>query len=142
MFNFFNEKKVNKIGYEDVLYVIKNHENYLFINTLSNEKQDCLIKNSLTIENEVTQINFLLEQQKFNIKIVIYGEHSCDPSIDKKYKQLKDLGFNDIYIYSGGLFEWLLLQDIYGNKEFPTTKNIIDILKYRPKGTFNILRLT
>ena len=89
MFNFFNEKKVNKIGYEDVLYVIKNHENYLFINTLSNEKQDCLIKNSLTIENEVTQINFLLEQQKFNIKIVIYGEHSCDPSIDKKYKQLK-----------------------------------------------------
>jgi len=26
------------------------------------------------------------------------------------------------------------LQDIYGKNEFPTTSNIIDILKYRPKG--------
>jgi len=35
-------------------------------------------------------------------------------------------------MYTGGLFEWLLLQDIYGKTEFPTTTNIIDLLKYKP----------
>jgi hypothetical protein len=41
-----------------------------------------------------------------------------------------------LYVYIGGLFEWLLLQDIYGDEEFPTTAKIIDILKY--KGTSHI----
>ena len=35
--------------------------------------------------------------------------------------------------YPGGVFEWLLLQDIYGNDNFPTTKKELDILKYKPK---------
>ena len=36
----------------------------------------------------------------------------------KKYRQLVDLGFSNVYIYTGGLFEWLLLQDIYGSTNF------------------------
>jgi hypothetical protein len=32
------------------------------------------------------------------------------------------LGFKNVYIYLGGMFEWLLLQDVYGQKEFPTDK--------------------
>ena len=43
-----------------------------------------------------------------------------------------DLGFINVYIYLGGLFEWLLLQDIYGRDLFKTTKNELDILKYKP----------
>ena len=31
------------------------------------------------------------------------------------------------------MFEWLLLQDIYGNDNFPTTSKDLDILKYKPK---------
>ena len=34
-------------------------------------------------------------------------------------------------MYTGGIFEWLLLQDIYGKDEFPTTSEELDILKYR-----------
>ena len=111
----------------------------------------CFIKNerilnsikhfTLSIENEISIIDHNIEQQKFNIKIVIYGRNSCDFSVDKKYKQLVDLGFTDIYIYSGGIFEWLMLQDIYGTEEFKTTSNTLDILQYRPKGTFNILKI-
>ena len=41
-----------------------------------------------------------------------------------------DLGFRDISIYCGGLFEWLLLQDVYGRSEFPTIGNA-DILSYK-----------
>jgi hypothetical protein len=31
----------------------------------------------------------------------------------------------------GGMFEWLLMQDVYGFDEFPTTTKICDILKFR-----------
>ena len=47
------------------------------------------------------------------------------------------LGFSQLYIYYGGLFEWLLLQDIYGN-DFSTTTQNLDILKYRPKPLFQL----
>ena len=52
------------------------------------------------------------------------------------------LGFQKVFIYQGGMFEWLLLQDIYGHKEFPTTKKILDILKYKPHQTFHNRMLT
>ena len=54
----------------------------------------------------------------------------------KKYDQLIGLGFVNIFIYPGGLFEWLMLQDIYGNEIFPTTKKELDILKYKSKSRF------
>ena len=69
-------------------------------------------------------------------KIVIYGRNNTDESIIKKYNQLSDLGFNEIYLYVGGLFEWLLMQDVYGNEYFPTTRPMLDILKYKPERTF------
>jgi hypothetical protein len=135
MFNWFQyETKTIKIGYEDFLYILKNPDQYNIISTLSAENQECLIKNTLSIQNENYIFDNYIKEQKFNIKIIIYGSHSSDVSVDKKYKQLTEIGFNNIYIYTGGLFEWLLLQDIYGKNEFPTTSNIIDILKYRPKG--------
>ena len=135
MFNWFQyETKTIKIGYEDFLYILKNPDQYNIISTLSAENQECLIKNTLSIQNENYIFDNYIKEQKFNIKIIIYGSHSSDVRVDKKYKQLTEIGFNNIYIYTGGLFEWLLLQDIYGKNEFPTTSNIIDILKYRPKG--------
>jgi hypothetical protein len=42
-----------------------------------------------------------------------------------------------VFVYTGGLFEWLLLQDIYGKDEFPTTSDELDILKYRSESFFN-----
>ncbi len=59
--------------------------------------------------------------------------NSSDDSVVKKYNQLYKLGFKNVYIYIGGLFEWLLLQDIYGEEEFPTTNKILDILQYKGK---------
>jgi hypothetical protein len=56
--------------------------------------------------------------------------------VETKYDQLVGLGFKSVYIYPGGLFEWLLLQDIYGFDEFPTTKRVLDILKYKPDRNF------
>ena len=60
-------------------------------------------------------------KQGKHIKIIIYGKNCNDEKIYIKYQQLISLGFYNVFIYVGGLFEWLLLQDIYGSDEFPTT---------------------
>ena len=70
-------------------------------------------------------------------KIIIYGKNSNDETIYKKHKQLQELGFVNIYVYPGGLFEWLLLQDIYGQEDFPTTSQELDILKFKPVKQIN-----
>ena len=55
-----------------------------------------------------------------------------DNTVENKFSQIKSLGFKKVFIYKGGLFEWLLLQDIYGEENFKTTSKILDILKYKP----------
>ena len=119
----------NKINFEDIQIHLHDN-NYLIINTLNTIKQECLIEGTLQSNEEEFKINELIKKNK-DINIIIYGENCNDDNVDKKYNQLLSLGFTNIYIYKGGLFEWLLLQDIYGDDEFPTTTNIIDILKYK-----------
>ena len=63
---------------------------------------------------------------------MIYGMHHYDSTLLRKFQQLKNLGAGLIYVYGGGMFEWLLLQDIYGNEEFATSGKELDILKYKP----------
>ncbi len=77
-----------------------------------------------------------------NGHIVIYGKNSNDESIFKKSEQLTKLGFSNVYVYIGGMFEWLCLQDIYGDELFPTTKKELDILKYKPTNVMNKYYLT
>lgn len=127
-----------KINYEDVQYIIKNPEGHLLINTLSSVEQNCLIVNTMNINNEENIINGCIKRGAKNIKIVIYGKNSNDEKLYNKYSQLSSLGFYNVYIYTGGLFEWLMLQDIYGDNEFPTTNKEIDILKYKPNKVLNV----
>jgi len=129
--NFFmgNKLTIKKIGFEDIQYVLKHKKNqYALINTLDITDQTCLIPGTVSVKDEEFMINKHLNK---NISIVIYGKNANDVSIFKKYEQLLTLGFTSVYVYTGGLFEWLLLQDIYGNDEFPTTSYELDILKYR-----------
>ena len=125
---------ISKINFETMQNIVNSRaqNNFLIINTLETNNQDCLIKNTVLPEREVAELNKYITENK-NINIVIYGMNCCDSKVINKYNQLFKLGFINLYVYIGGLFEWLLLQDIYGDDEFPTTAKIIDILKY--KGT-------
>ncbi len=124
-----NTTSIKKIGFEDMKYVIKNKKkNYVMINTLAITEQECLIPGTISVNDEEAFINRHLNK---NISIIIYGKNANDDSIFKKYEQLLKLGFNSVFVYTGGIFEWLLLQDIYGKDEFPTTSEELDILKYR-----------
>lgn len=120
------------IGFEDVKYAITDRVNYTIINTLSNMNQECLITGTILSIAEESVINNMIESEK-HASIILYGKNSADESVITKRKQLQSLGFREIYIYGGGLFEWLLLQDIYGPAEFPTTSKCKDILQFRPE---------
>jgi 23S rRNA pseudoU1915 N3-methylase RlmH len=129
-----NISSINKVNYAYVQKCISNaNEKILLINTLDYDKQECLIKNTITASNEEELINKYLKSNK-SIKILIYGENCSDNKVIEKYNQLYKLGFTNLYVYIGGLFEWLLLQDIYGEDEFPTTSKIYDILNYKGKS--------
>ena len=132
-----NTQSIKKINYEDMQIVIKNPEVYLIINTLPQIEQQCLIVNTTFAVDEAILINKYMKENK-NIRIVIYGKNCNDDTTNKKYQQLLTLGFYNIYLYSGGMFEWLMLQDIYGKDLFPTTKKEVDILKYKPNQLLNI----
>jgi hypothetical protein len=134
-----NSQSMQKINYEDMQTVVKNPEIYLLISTLPVDCQDCLISTTVTIDKEEALINKYLKENR-SIRIIIYGKHCNDELVDKKYQQLLALGFNNVYAYMGGLFEWILLQDIYDKDLFPTNKNKkdIDILKYKPPPVLNI----
>ena len=132
-----NSQSIQKINFEDMQTAYKNPEIYLLMNTLPLSEQLCLISNTLTPQKEETLMNRYLNSNK-NIRIIIYGRNSNDETIYKKYNQLVNLGFTNVYLYLGGIFEWLLLQDIYGFDDFPTTSRQLDILKYKPGQKLNI----
>ena len=129
--------KLKKANFEDIQYAIHHPQDYLLLNTLSNLEQDCLILGTIPAFQEENIINEIITRVDIPDKrIIIYGKNTSDSSAENKYNQLQKLGIPEIAIYSGGLFEWLLLQDIYGNKEFPTTKKMMDIIKYKPNKCF------
>lgn len=107
------------VNYENV-----NQPNIVLIHIME-ESQKLLIAGSLTAEIETKRVNEMLSNYEYDTKIVVYGRNSRDyEKLLEKQKQLKSLGFRNVYIYLGGMFEWLLLQDVYGVKEFPTTPGI------------------
>ena len=119
-----------RIGFEDMKHAAQNK--YTIINTLPDNKQDCLIKGSTTANEEEDLINDLLEHDEVDKIVILYGAHSADESVEKKAAELKEAGFRRVYLYGGGLFEWLLLQDVYGESDFPTTTKITDVLAFQP----------
>ena len=113
-------------------------KNRLLINTLDEliTTQSCLILSSIHAIDEIDVIDKILSntdnlgRTTETVEIVIYGKNSTDMSTWVKYNQLIDYGFERVKIYTGGLFEWMLLQDIYGDDLFPTTTSNRDILKF------------
>ena len=136
MGQFFSSIKY--VNFEDIQIICKNQKSStIMINTLLLNQQNCLIKTTVPAIQEEHIINQFIQQKQLSVYIIIYGKNNNeDDSIIKKYKQLKNLGFSNIFIYKGGLFEWLLLQDIFGEEEFPTTSKENDILKYKPTSYY------
>jgi hypothetical protein len=102
----------------------KKKGDFLLINTLPMDKQNYLIKGTLSAFEESQRVNDYLYKNK-KVEIVVYGLDSIDPTVGKKFIQLKSLGFENVYVYTGGIFEWALLQEVYGSN-FPTEGTLSD----------------
>ena len=135
-----NSASITKVNFEDVQNCIGDN-NSVIINVMSSHDQGCLIKNTMDIVDEVHLLNEYLERGDKNVTIILYGKHTNDMKVYDKYNQLIQLGFTNVGIYIGGLFEWMLMQDIYGNENFPTTTSELDILKFKPPKVLFIKRL-
>ena len=134
-----SESSIKKVNFDDIINISKDSKeltknNNILIHVMEKEDQELLIKNTLLIDEEIERINSILSFRKMDVTIVIYGKNTDDISkVIGKYRKLCDMGFSNVYVYLGGLFEWLLLQEIYGNDEIKTNivckKNILD---YKP----------
>jgi len=144
---------IRNINFEDMQFAINEKDNKnqmydyndhnqktLIINTLDAYQQHCLIVGTLNIEMEIEILNIQMKKNN-DIRIIIYGMNATDKTCITKYEQLLKLGFWNVYIYTGGLFEWLLLQDVYGNELFPTTSTKVDLLKYKGRRQLNMKML-
>ena len=125
---------------QDVSKMHSNMNNSILISTLPSNMQYCLIPATVSVENEEEIINASISK-KSDMTIYIYGLNCNDDSVYAKYKQLVGLGCSRLFIYCGGMFEWMLLQDVYGEDEFPTTGSEIDIFKFAPSNKSKILMI-
>ena len=138
------------VNFEDVQRCIHNRSTQIILmNTMPPNLQSCLISCTINANDEETIINQLLNtNQKSwfpssqnnhidNVTIIVYGKNNNEQNVFHKYNQLQTLGFANVFIYPGGMFEWLLLQDIYGESEFSTTSRELDILRYKPSSSIN-----
>lgn len=115
--------------YEDVQQLPANG---LLLNTLHIQNQQCLIQRTLNAKDEEQIINQLINTSHGKqLPVIIYGRNYLDQSVHAKYKQLTNAGFSNCKMYLGGMFEWLLLQDVYGPDLFPTTTTTLDLLQFR-----------
>lgn len=117
--------KISRIGFEELQQKLPQS---VLINTLPIHEQDVLIRGTMTAQQEVSKVEFALQHK---MPIIIYGKNARDASVYTKYEQLLTIGHAQVFIYPGGLFEWMLLQDIYGKDAFPTTSTCLDLLKFR-----------
>lgn len=132
-----NTHTIKRINFEDMQIAIKTPEVYLIINTLPTTEQSCLIQHTINISQEEIIINKYIKENTA-IQIIVYGKHCNDETMHKKYQQLVTIGFSNVCIYTGGMFEWLLLQNIFDEDLFPTSKKEFDILAYKPPSTFMV----
>jgi hypothetical protein len=143
MFSLFFKKKYQVIGFEDVQFALQQSSQFILVNTLPNTEQICLIPNTLNCSQEETIINDLIANYEVRTKnFIVYGRNATDQSAIAKCEQLINVGFQNVYLYQGGIFEWLLLQDVYGAEEFPTSCKFLDLLKFKPSRIFGGYYLT
>jgi hypothetical protein len=112
-------------SFRELYEKIDRKQDFILINVLPLNEQSYLIKTTLNANQENDIMNHLLKSNKKK-EIIIYGRNHQDLKVIEKYNQLKKLGFINVFIYFGGLFEWALLQEVYGVSNFPSEGTITD----------------
>lgn len=118
---------VPKANFEQIQEAIRLKA--VIINVLGEKEQGVLLLGTQSLDLEVAAVEAAISS---GAPIYVYGTNDHDARAVAKCEQLEKLGAKPHW-YVGGLFEWLLLQDIYGAAHFPTTAKTNQLLDYRPK---------
>ena len=127
MGSFLSKEPSPLIGYDELKSYIR--DGAVIINTLPLDEQSVLIAGTTPASREIEVVSRSLSDA--DSVICVYGRNCSDNSVFDKYKQLRELNAKNVYVYGGGMFEWLLLNDIYGASLFPTMGREPDILLFR-----------
>lgn len=137
-----NYQSIQKANFEDVQQaILQRNTTAVLISTMPTH-ETCLIFGTTPFSFEEELINNLMTKKKKDVLILVYGRNTNDESVLAKYKQLQSLGFTNVHVYLGGMFEWLLLQEVYGSVNFQTTTKELDLLKYKPAKNIGTRLLT
>jgi hypothetical protein len=149
---------MDTVDFSQVQDFIRNKKttSWKLVNTLPTSEQDCLIAGTMTAQQEIEYMDqWMMDERKRSDffarlfsgnendgkdkdtvdprKMILYGKNAQDKSPWAKRRELiRVYGFEEteITIYAGGLFEWMLLQEIYGHSLFPTTIVEKDLLRF------------
>lgn len=117
---------VEKAPFESVLALGRTG---VLISVFDEDDQNLLIVGTVSCAKEVEAVERAIAAKT---SILVYGRNWHDERVYAKYAQIKKLG-GLVKVYLGGLFEWILLNEIYGNDRFPLTAKVVDLYQYRPK---------
>ena len=84
------------IDFQDMNYAID--KGFILITTLDVNESQNLIKNTISPSCEEEKINNLIENNDLSSYIIIYGRNSNDSKIYNKYRELKNFGFDKVFI--------------------------------------------
>jgi hypothetical protein len=111
--------QIKEIGVTDFKKLLGTGKVLLF-NGLKKQYHSCVIPGTIPYPAMRKVIKNMEEE---DIAIVYCANYSCNAS-----------HLETVYIYSGGIFEWLLLQKKYGKKKYPTSGDCdIENMKHRQK---------
>ncbi len=114
------------LNFDDMKIAVER--GYIICHIMDEIDGTILIKNTLSVKDEIKKINDLIKQSKFDETIVLYGRNYTDLElIVQRFQHLISFGFTRVFIYVGGLYEWILMQNLYGDKLFPTNV-IVDFI--------------
>ena len=120
--------QIKEIGVTDFKKLLGTGRVLLF-NGLKKQYHSCVIPGTIPYPAMRKVIKNMEEE---DIAVVYCANYSCNASHKFAEKKLGHL--ETVYIYSGGVFEWLLLQKKYGKKKYPTSGDCdIENMKHREK---------
>ena len=101
-----NQMSIRKVNFEDIQNVLNGNNNYggqyILINTtIIVLKQNCILSKTIHYSEEERVINKFLE--KYKTYQLLFMENANDASAYKKYTQLVELGFQNVFLYPRGL---------------------------------------
>jgi len=95
------------------------HGYSLILSTMITQRGSPFILGTLSKQLEEVTLSAMLRTKRFNIPILVYGHNSFDKTVETMCNILLNRGFTHVFVYIGGMFEWLLLNKLYGNNACP-----------------------